>query len=134
MSTDWVPVPFLKIVNATEWAVLVKLREGVRLEWFPFSEMDDQIFQIGDGPGVLKVTEYLCKKKGIGVIDYSYKPSGGTGPICGQCGLPAPTDGMQFLHASLHSETWGYHGTLYQLPYALFERIGKLLEEYKKAQ
>lgn len=49
---------------------------------------------------------------------------------CRQCGMKTPTPAERFLHEQIHAEAaFTPHG-LNQLPFALCERVGKLMTDY----
>lgn len=52
---------------------------------------------------------------------------------CDRCGATVNTEAEAFLHAAVHAEPFGTIHGLGKLPFVLFPRIAKLLEEYKRS-
>jgi hypothetical protein len=65
----------------------------------------------------------------------------GDGPFCRTCGgtMRVDTAALRFLHQQLHSEPWGDWPlgnamNLNGLPYCLFDRVAKLMQDYESAR
>lgn len=57
-------------------------------------------------------------------------------PVCPECGGTCyiDTPALKFLHEQLHAEPWGNIFGLGNLPYVLFPRVAKLMEDFVKYQ
>ena len=64
---EWVQVPFLRIVHATENGLLVRLDDKEEV-WLPRSHvLDGEDYEAGEGPGIISVTEWIARTKRIEV-------------------------------------------------------------------
>ena len=62
-ASGWVHLDFERILRGTLSALLVEFEEGSR--WIPRSQIADNDYSVGDGPGVISVSEWWAQKENL---------------------------------------------------------------------
>jgi hypothetical protein len=65
--SDYVHLDFEEIVAESQKALLVRFEEGEQPLWIPLSQVaDSDDYSVGDGPGTISLTAWICEQKELG--------------------------------------------------------------------